>query len=241
MCGRYVLFSPAEHLTGLLGLDVCCDLAPRYNIAPSQPIPVIRRDEHGVTTLSPVTWGLVPSWVKDPADWPKPINARSESVATKPAYREAIRSRRCLVPADGFYEWKTLEDAVGSGSSRPLKQPMLIRTTDDEPFLMAGVWETWPAPDGSRLETCAILTTTPNDLLRPIHDRMPVIVDRADQNRWLDPATQDPEQVRDLMSPLPPERFRMHPVSTRVNSPKHDGPELVAPVEEARPNPGLFG
>jgi putative SOS response-associated peptidase YedK len=197
-------------------------LFPRYNIAPSQPVAVVRQAADGTRELVKLRWGLVPSWAKDVSVGNQLINARSETAATKPAFRAAMRQRRCLVPTDGFYEWKK----VGKQ-----KQPYFIRRADDKPFAFAGLWERWSDAEGRPLETCTILTTDANDVLRPLHERMPVIVEPADYSAWLDPARTDPDQFRPLFASLTSEQLISSPVSTHVNSPANDDAECLAPEE----------
>ena len=201
---------------------------PRFNIAPSQPVPVVRlapQQPQPQRELVWLRWGLIPSWAKDPAIGTRMINARAETVAEKPAYRAALRRRRCLVAADGFYEWQR----TGKG-----KQPYFIRMRDDRPFALAGLWEAWEGPDHSSIESCTLLTTEPNELLRPIHDRMPVILPADDYQRWLDPAAEEPERLAPLLRPYPGGEMTADPVSTFVNSPANEGPKCIAP------EPGLF-
>jgi putative SOS response-associated peptidase YedK len=166
-------------------------------------------------------WGLVPSWAKDAKIGNSLINARAESVAEKPAFRAAFRRRRCLVVADGFYEWQR------TGSK---KQPYFIRLADDRPFAFAGLWEFWEGPDHSALETCALITTGANELMEPIHDRMPVILAPDDYDRWLDPALQTPEQLQPLLRQFPSGAMVAYPVSTHVNSPRNEDPRCIAPA-----------
>lgn len=227
MCGRFTLRTPQQVLVSQFALETQPTLFPRYNIAPSQPVAVVRQspspEAAGKRELVKLRWGLVPSWAKDPAIGNQMINARSETAATKPAFRSAMRSRRCLIPADGFYEWKK----VGK-----LKQPYFIRLPDDKPFAFAGLWERWTDPEGRPLETCTILTTDANDLLRPLHIRMPVIVEPADYAAWLDPARTDPEQFRPTFASLTADQLTLTPVSTIVNSPANDDPRCIEKAQE---------
>ncbi|MCA9897857.1 MAG: SOS response-associated peptidase [Anaerolineales bacterium] len=193
---------------------------PRYNIAPTQPVAAIRLAENGQREFTFFRWGLVPSWAKDLNIGSRMINARSETVAEKPSFRTAFKRRRCLIPADGFYEWQK----QGSG-----KQPMFIRPVAERPFALAGLWEVWRDPDGSVLQTCTILTTTPNELMAPIHNRMPVIVEPEDFDLWLNPEP-DPEQGLHLLRPYPAEKMAAYPVSTVVNNPRNDMPDCIQPI-----------
>jgi putative SOS response-associated peptidase YedK len=199
---------------------------PRFNIAPSQPVAVIRLA--GETADSPrelcwFRWGLIPSWAKDPAIGNRMINARAETVADKPAYRQAFRRRRCLVAADGFYEWQR---------TGKRKQPYFIHMHDDRPFGFAGLWETWEGPDRTEVQSCTLLTTEANDLVRPIHDRMPVILSEDDYQQWLDPSVQKPELLIPLLRPHPSEPMGAYAVSTLVNNPGHEDPQCVEPSQE---------
>jgi len=222
MCGRFLLKSPVVELQGAFGFVERPNLEPRFNIAPTQTVAIVRLRANGDgRELALVRWGLVPAWAKEPSIGSRMINARAEGIATKPAFRAAFRQRRALVLADGFYEWRKVE-----GAGR--KQPMLIRRRDHAPFAFAGLWERWRGPDGS-LETCTIVTTAANALLAPIHDRMPVILGPADHEAWLDPARPNGEA---LLRPCPTEELEAVPVSTRVNSPRHDDATLLEPEGE---------
>jgi putative SOS response-associated peptidase YedK len=222
MCGRYTLKSPVERLAEKFHLTDALSLKPRYNIAPSQPVAVVRRlPDNSDRKLAMLRWGLIPAWVKDSASGAQPINAKAETAAEKPMFRDAFRHRRCLVPADGFYEWRQ-EDKR--------KQPVYICMKDREPFAFAGLWERWEGSDGRTIESCALLTTEPNDLLRPVHDRMPVILDPKDYDLWLDPDVRDAEKVRRLLGPYPPEEMTAYPVSLRVNNPRNDDPVCIEPL-----------
>jgi putative SOS response-associated peptidase YedK len=224
MCGRYVLTSDARKLAEVFGVEVMAHLEPRYNIAPSQPIPAVRIDrDSGRRTLDLLRWGLVPRWADDPSIGNRMINARAESAATKPAYRAAMKYRRCLIPADAFYEWKKL--------STGRKQPHLIKHADDEPFAFAGLWEHWQDANGNELESATILTTDANELLAPLHDRMPVILPAEQYDAWLDPANQDSQTMAKWLKPYPAELMIDYPVSNRVNSPKYDDAQCLAPAD----------
>lgn len=221
MCGRYTLHVPTRALMDLFDLPEVPDLLPRYNVAPSQEVPVVRqRGESRELTL--LRWGLIPFWSKDPKGGPTPINARSDSAAEKPAFRQAFRRHRCLLPADGFYEWKK------EGTK---KQPVLFRMRDEGPFAFAGLWDRWEGPDGQIIQSCTLLTTEPNDLVAPVHDRMPVILPPEAYARWLDPSETDPAHVQPLLRPYPAEAMTATLVSPRVNSPREDDPSLIAPVQ----------
>ncbi|MEO8487977.1 MAG: SOS response-associated peptidase, partial [Betaproteobacteria bacterium] len=221
MCGRYELHAQPAAIALAFGLPAPPELAPRYNIAPMQQVPIVRINAHGARELALVRWGLVPRWSKDPAIGAKMINARGETVRDKPAFRTAYRRHRCLLPASGFYEWQARESGTGA------KQPMHIAMLDGAPFALAGIAERWLSPDGEPLDTCAIVTTGANALLAAVHERMPVIVAPADYARWLDPTIPDPA---DLMAPYDGDAMRYAPVSTRVNSVRHDDATLIDPV-----------
>ena len=225
MCGRYTVRS-IQPVAELFGISLPPEFQPRYNIAPTQDALVVRSAAEsvgpaGVTRTRRgdlLRWGLVPSWADDPSVGNRMINARAETAAQKPAFREAMKRRRCLVPADGFYEWQARE-----GSKR--KQPHLIRMKDDGPFAFGGLWESWWRGE-DKVESFTILTTTPNDLVAPIHDRMPVIVPPGEYDRWLDSSV-SAEKVTDLLRPYPVEEMVTQPVGTAVNNPANDDPSCV--------------
>ncbi len=232
MCGRFTLQATAEEVELFFGLDEVDArlLTPRHNISPTQPVCVIRDREPGGEggarrELVPMRWGLWPSWVKDPGDFPLLINARADGVATKNSFRNAFRRRRCLIPASGFYEWK----AAGKG----LKQPYWIAppaAKNSRLIAFAGLWETWLGADGSEVDTAAIITTDANATLAPIHHRMPVILTSLQFDDWLSPET-DPQALLDMLRPADDDLLQAVPVSTRVNSARNDGPDLVQPIE----------
>ncbi len=223
MCGRFTLSSPAEVVAEVFELRDLPAIEPRYNIAPTQLAPVVRFDA-GVTQrrFDLLHWGLIPAWAKDSSIGARMINARSETAAEKPSFRSALKRRRCLVVADGFYEWQKLERA---------KQPWCIRMADGGPFGLAGLWEHWRGSDGTEIESCTILTTQPNGTMRPLHDRMPVILDPQDFGTWLDPGVETSEMVMALMRPCPGDRLTAYPVSTHVNRPANDDASCIAPIE----------
>jgi putative SOS response-associated peptidase YedK len=238
MCGRYTLARGEEILEIVPNITIKEDLrtniplwSGRWNIAPSQDIVVVaNREEEGKLVAEPMRWGLVPSWAKDPSIGNKMINARAETLPTKPAFRKALERRRCIIPADGFYEWKKpLADAPakGRGAGGGGKQPLYIHMKDGHPFAFAGLWETWRDEKGELLKTCTIITTGPNRLMATIHDRMPVILPREAILDWLDPKPRDPEQMAAWLKPYPAEEMEAIPVSRAVNSPKNEGPELI--------------
>jgi putative SOS response-associated peptidase YedK len=220
MCGRFAQCADADTAAHHFELASVPALTPRYNLAPTQPVLAVRIGDNGQRELTALRWGLVPSWSKGPDNRYSMINARAETVATKPAYRAAFARRRCLIPADAFYEWRAGADG---------KVPHAIRRKDREPFAMAGLWEHWTGPDGSEIVSCAIIVTEANRLLAPIHDRMPVILNAADYSTWLDPAA-DKAALLGLLRPVDPAGWTAYPVSRAVNSPKHDSPAMLEPV-----------
>lgn len=228
MCGRFTLFADPERLAERFQAALPADgLQPRYNAAPTQRLPVILNEAPAAIQL--LQWGLIPFWAKDPAIGSRMINARSETLAEKPAFRAAFRKRRCLVLADGFYEWlRSIPEAAGQSGMKPPggKQPMHITLASGEPFAMAGLWETWDAPDGSLLRTFTIITGEPNELVAPIHNRMPAILRPEHEAIWLDNAA-EPAIWQDILRPYPAERMTAYPVSRRVNYVGYDDAELV--------------
>lgn len=229
MCGRYTLRTPLRRVSELLNLSLPFDLPPRYNIAPTQMAPLARIAEDGQREAVLASWGLIPSWARDPGIASTLINCRSETAASKPAFRAAMRQRRCLIPADGFYEWQR----VGRR-----KQPYLIEVGAAEPYAYAGLWERWQSPTGP-FDTFTILTTSANQRLAPLHERMPVILDPIHFDEWLD-HRRAPDRVQHLLAPYPDEAFRLTPVGTAVNSARHDAPDCVAPLAaEELPEPPL--
>lgn len=218
MCGRYSLTTPPEAMRQVFGFAERPDLAPRYNLAPGQPAPAVRATgEAGGRTLVMLRWGLVPGWAEDPAAGARRINARAETVAEKPSFRAAFRRRRCLIPADGFYEWRR----AGGG-----RRPWHVRRPDGGVLALAGLYERWQAPGGEPLETCAIVTTEANAVVRPIHHRMPVIVAPGAFAIWLEGGT---AAAGDLLRPAPDDALEAYPVSRRVNDVRNDDPACLAP------------
>ena len=222
MCGRFTLtVSPDELQAAFPDFSIPGDIPPSYNIAPSQPIPVIPND--GENRLDFYLWGLIPSWTKPEAVGKyNLINARSETAAEKASFKNSFRRRRCLILADGFYEWSK---PVRGGR----KTPYYFTLTDHHPFAFAGLWENWISPEGDPLKTACILTTSPNQIIKPVHDRMPVILDPADYQAWLDPREGKPEDFQGLLKPYPGENMVSFPVSTYVNSPKNNSPQCIQP------------
>jgi len=220
MCGRFTLTTNLGAIAKRFGVARFLEeVGPRFNIAPTQTVIVVADD--GTRHLTQMRWGLIPSWAKDPTIGNRMINARAETVATKPAFRVALRKRRCLLPADGFYEWQP----VGRR-----KQPVYIALKSREPFAFAGLWETWTSPEGEEIRTCTIITTEANEFLKPIHDRMPVILTRDAEAVWLDPTIQEPARLLPLLKAYTAEDIEALPVSTQVNNPSDDSPECVRPL-----------
>jgi putative SOS response-associated peptidase YedK len=234
MCGRYRLSRRKQiiekHFDSVSGDE---DWTPRYNIAPTQPVPIVRqhpREPRRESSL--VRWGLIPWWAKDSSGAARMINARSETAATLPAFRDAMKSRRCIVPADGFYEWQR------SGKA---KQPYCFEVNEGELFAFAGLWERWRDSAGTMVETCSILTTTPNAVTSATHDRMPVILDPAHYDLWLDPGMTDTATVAELLRPFVARLMRCYPVGNRVNHVQNDDAECgCAVAPEAPPQQQLF-
>ncbi len=222
MCGRFTLTATPEELADAFPqFSVPRQMSPHYNIAPTQPIAVVPNDGRGAVDF--FIWGLIPAWAKDPSVGSRLINARSETLAEKPSFRSAYKRRRCLVLADGFFEWQKIPAQRG-------KQPQYITLADRKPFAFAGLWEQWSSPDGSEIKSATIITTTPNKLMAKFHDRMPVILAPENYARWLDPAERSPDALQDLLVPFPASRMAHYPVSTLVNSPGNDLPETILPL-----------
>ena len=222
MCGRFTLtVDPADLQEAFPEFIFPVQLGPRYNIAPTQPVLVLPNDAANKADF--FVWGLIPSWAKDPSIGSRLINARAETLAEKPAFRSAFKYHRCLIFADGFFEWQ-------ASPGHPGKVPHHIRLQSGKPFAFAGLWEHWHSPDGSEIKSTTIITTTPNELMAPIHDRMPVILPRAGYVRWLDPAPLLPVDLNRLLVPYPPGEMIAYPVSTLVNSPANDHPEVLVPA-----------
>jgi putative SOS response-associated peptidase YedK len=224
MCGRFTLTVTPEALAEQFHLDFVPALAPRFNIAPSQAVAIVRvQPENGLRFLEIVQWGLIPSWAEDATIGSRLINARAENLEEKPTFRASYKYRRCLVVSDGFYEWK------GRGRD---KHPYYIRMNDGEPFGFAGIWDHWEDPDGSVVESCAIITTEANELVRPIHERMPVIIPPVDYDLWLDPKQLGTEQLKPLLRPYPAEAMLAYPVSAIVNRAVHEDPQCIEPADK---------
>ena len=233
MCGRYRLSRRAEVLAAFDAAYEDMDWDAHYNVAPTQQVPVVR--QHATQTIrqaSLMGWGLVPHWANDASIGARMINARAETAAEKLAFKESLERRRCLVPADGFYEWKR------NGKS---KQPYCFELIERKPFAFAGLWDRWRAPDGTALETCTILTTTPNQLLADVHDRMPVILASENYDLWLDPGFRDVAEITAILTPFPAQQMLRYLVGDRVNSVANDDAECSEPIQSLPPaQAGLF-
>jgi putative SOS response-associated peptidase YedK len=220
MCGRYTLTTPVERLAEEFGFEASSvDLPPNYNVAPTQGVAAVL-SEGGERRLEVLRWGLIPPWADDPQIGSRMINARAETAPEKPSFRRAFRERRCLIPADGFYEWKRT-----NGS----KQPYYIHMKERRPFALAGLWESWKDDDGPEIRSCTILTTKPNALAGEIHDRMPVILPTGSYEVWLDPEA-DRDELYGLLAPYPEDEMEAYPVSRFVNSPSNNDPRCIEPA-----------
>ena len=222
MCGRFTLtVDPGQLQEAFPWIDIPDELPRRYNIAPSQPVAVIPND--GQNKLDFFVWGLIPFWAKDPKIGNRMINARAETVAEKPSFRGSFKYKRCLILADGFYEWRK---EPGSKT----KTPMYIQLNDKKPFAFAGLWDNWQSSDGSEVRPCTIITTEPNDFMKLIHNRMPVILSPESYNDWLQPGENDPTLLQSFLRSYPTEEMAAYPVSRTVNSPQNDSPECIIPI-----------
>jgi putative SOS response-associated peptidase YedK len=223
MCGRFTLTIDPAQLKLFLDLnDVPADLAPRYNIAPTQPVAVVTSAQDRKVEI--FQWGLIPSWAKDPSIGSRMINARAETIEEKPAFRASFKRHRCLILADGFFEWKKILEG-----KKETKQPYCIRLKDDQPFAFAGLWDHWTSPTGDEKLTCTIITTAPNSLMAEIHDRMPVILDKDSMWDWLD-LDASPIALHALLQAYPAKQMKAYPISKLVNRPENDSTEVIAPL-----------
>jgi len=222
MCGRFSVGLSATTLANHFNVQESVGWRERYNLTPSGEVLTIVRPAGGPRALRRMRWGLIPSWAKDPGIGSQLINARAETVATKPAFRAAFRERRCLILTDGFYEWQ---------SHGGRKRPWCIRMRDGRPFAFAGLWERWTDPEGRAIESCTIITTTPNDLIRRFHHRMPVILAPQAYDLWLDVGIREVDRLLPLLVPYPPDEMIAYPVSPLVNNPANDSPACQAPAE----------
>jgi len=223
MCGRFRLGKGREALKEYFGAETDVEWSPRYNIAPTDQIPTVRQNpSRPARELSLMRWGLIPYWAKDAAIGARTINARSETAATTPAFRDALKLRRCLIPADGFYEWKKLPK---------VRQPYCFTLQDNSIFGFAGIWDRWKDADGKIIESCSILTGQPNPLAATIHDRMPVILPPENYDLWLDPGFKDTQEISGMLKPYDSALMKAYPVSTRVNAVKNDEAQCAEPID----------
>jgi putative SOS response-associated peptidase YedK len=221
MCGRFIIDSDPDQIRKAFNLDqVSTPVEPSYNVAPTQTVVTVVRRE-GQNVLEAMRWGLIPIWAKEMSIGARMINARAEGIANKPSFKRPLKSRRCLVVASGFYEWQK------NGAT---KVPMFIRCRSKEPFAFAGLYDTWKSPSGDTVTSCAIITTGANELMQPIHDRMPVILSKKAYRRWLDPLNQDLDELVALLQPYPADKMIAYPVSTLVNSTRNNSPECIRPA-----------
>lgn len=223
MCGRFVFDLPLDLLIELFGLAAPTAVTPNFNVAPTQRVPVVRLDEAGRPRLDLLNWGLIPCWARERSIGSRMINARSETAAQKPAFSRLLQARRCLLPASGFYEWR---------SQGKRKLPLYFSLKEDAPLLLAGLWDSWRSPDGELVESCTILTTAANSLVAPVHDRMPVILPAERRGSWLESGGGDPASLLELCRPYPAELMQVWPVSAQVNSVANNCAELVRPLPE---------
>lgn len=227
MCGRYLITSTPEAMRQLFAYLEQPNFPPRYNVAPTQPIPIVRLHE-GKRQFALVRWGLIPAWVKDPKTFSLVLQARSDTVLDKPSFKNAMKRRRCLIPADGFYEWN--EDTTP-------RKPYVVLPKDRRPVAFAGIWESWMGPNGEELETAAVITTDANKTLHPIHHRMPVVIPPEAFDFWLDCRHVDENSAAALLVPAPEDLFEAHEISPAVNRVANDYPDLIKPVKKAGPSP----
>jgi putative SOS response-associated peptidase YedK len=227
MCGRYALTAPASTIAEIFQVDVLPDLLPRYNVAPTSEVVCVVQGEEGKREVQSFRWGLIPGWAKDRKIASQTLNARADTVATKPAFRAAFKRRRLLIVADGFYEWQK------HPTDKKKKIPHLIQMDDGRPFGMAGLWERWTDPEtGEEIRSCSIVTTEGNSLMGPIHDRMPVILPPERWDGWLDPANDDTAALKELLVPYPAEGMKERPVAKAIGDVKNKGPEVQGPYVE---------
>jgi putative SOS response-associated peptidase YedK len=237
MCGRFTQTASGEAIAQAFNLTKPPELSPRYNIAPTQAVGAIA--QHSKGTAQPegdrnyrfFQWGLIPSWAKDPTIGARMFNARAETIAEKPSFRAPFKRRRCLIVADGFYEWQHSGESAGAKKTK--KQPFYIHLKDHHPFGFAGLWDVWEGGDGSYMETCTIITTEPNEKMATLHDRMPVILHAEDYDCWLDPEVQSRDLLQPLLRPYEAANMTLYPVSTAMNTARHEDPDCIEPLAEA--------
>ncbi|MGI6454284.1 MAG: SOS response-associated peptidase [bacterium] len=223
MCGRFSLITPVEILKNIFRLNRTIDIQPRYNIAPTQSVPVIRiHQKTGERELVELRWGLVPHWAKDLSIGNKMINAKAETLFEKPSYKKAAQKRRCLIPADGFYEWR---------KEKKQKIPYYFFNKSQQPLALGGIWERWTSPEGEVVETFSIITTEANSLMQPIHNRMPLILTADEYDHWLDPTIEQPEEIQRCLQSYPTEQMEHYSVSSWVSNVMHEGAKCIQPVQ----------
>lgn len=242
MCGRFVAATPPDQVAAYFGAEAPeAALEPSYNVAPTNDVYAVLADG-GLRHLDAFHWGLIPLWAKDARIGSKMINARADTLATKGAFKSAFRRRRCLIPADGFYEWRKPGQGGAAGRSRAPKQPFFISRPDGEPYAFAGLWELWRGPekDQAPLRSCTIITTDPNEVMATVHDRMPVILPESAWDAWLDRDNDDLDLLGKLLVPADPGLTVLRPISTEVNNVRNDGPQLLEPVDPGTPAEGTL-
>ena len=223
MCGRFTQISSSTEIARVFNLAYVPHLEPRYNIAPTQKVAGILRSNHeSEREFKWLRWGLIPHWAKEQSIGNKLINARGETVAQKPSFRSAFRRSRCLIVASGFYEWQQQKNR---------RQPFYIQQIDNLPFALAGLWSTWKSLEEETIDTCTIITTEANEIMQPIHQRMPVILESTNYDLWLDPTVRQPELLQSLVIPYDSDKLKAYPVSTLVNNPRNDNPECISSIE----------
>ncbi len=223
MCGRFTQISSSTEIARVFDLAYVPHLEPRYNIAPTQKVAgILRSNPESEREFKWLRWGLIPHWAKEQSIGNKLINARGETVAQKPSFRSAFRRSRCLIIASGFYEWQQQKNR---------RQPFYIQQIDNLPFALAGLWSTWKSPEDETIDTCTIITTEANEIMQPIHQRMPVILESTNYDLWLDPTVRQPEFLQSLVIPYDSDRLKVYPVSTLVNNPRNDNPECISSIE----------
>ena len=241
MCGRFVSSSSPEKIAEYFGAETNVEsLGQNFNVAPTNDILAVVSDGDDGLAVKHFQWGLVPLWAKDVKIGSSMINARAETIADKPAFKGVFKKYRCIIPMDGFYEWQAANaDSPVNAKGKPVKQPMFIHRVDDEPLAVAGIWSAWRDKNGPAdapwLHSCAVITTSANNTMAPVHDRMPVILPASAWAKWLDPATDDVEALQAMLVPAPDSLLTMHKVSTDVNNVRNKGPELIEPVTDSSP------
>jgi putative SOS response-associated peptidase YedK len=236
MCGRFVSTASPERIASYFGAEVAAEsLGENYNVAPTQDIYAVVTRSDGVACVQAFHWGLIPSWAKERKIGNRMINARSETLAEKPAFRGLFKKKRCIIPMDGFYEWRPgRDDGPLNAKGKPLKQPLFIRRLDGEPLAVAGLWTAWKDPtdpESRFLHSATVITTSANKLMEPVHNRMPVLVPQSEWGSWLDPSNDDVSTLSDIFAPRDDGLLTMHEVTTDVNNVRNTGPALIQPLQ----------